>query len=94
MDTQRNVTIDHSQEDQCPNTYSTGVLLLLATLKQTDLATSGLSASFNTSVFKEQISKPRYRVVQREANIKVIEPFRFAFYFRSVVVVLFVSEIV
>lgn len=72
LDSSQNVTIDHSREEQCQNTYSNGVLSLLANLKQTDVATAGsISASFNPSILKEQTSKQRYRIAQYEPNIKV-----------------------
>lgn len=72
MDSQRNVTIDHSREDFCRNTYSSGVLLLMSTLKQTDAASGSLSAH-NPSLLKDQISKQRYRIAQCEPGCKGIE---------------------
>jgi hypothetical protein len=72
MESQRNVTIDHSREDFCRNTYSSGVLLLMATLKQTDAAAGSLSA-LNPSLVKDQIAKLRYRTAQCEPGCKGIE---------------------
>lgn len=82
------MTIDHSREEQCQNTYSSSVLLLLATLKQTDVATAGsVSASFNPSILKEQISKQRYRVAQYEPDVKVNASFGLNLIIESDVVV-------
>lgn len=69
----QHVTIDHSVEDICQNSYTVGVRSLLAAIKDNEMATVKLNATTptNPSLLKEQISKQRIRLVEFGPNVKV-----------------------
>ena len=70
-DAERHVTIDHSLEDVCLNTYTDDVLGVLASHRQSLASGHAQSMPANPSLLKEQILKSRFRVADLGSGSKV-----------------------
>ena len=70
LDNCQNVTIDHSQADVINNTYTDALTACIAAGMQSGGGFPLQSVPFvNAALFKEQLSRQRYRITQSEPKV-------------------------
>jgi len=70
LDSCQNVTIDHSEADVINNTYTDALTACIATGMQSGGGFPLQSVPFvNAALFKEQLSRQRYRITQTEPRV-------------------------